>query len=86
MGASAVSTEDSGASVTTADIYPEADLQRLQSAVRVLLSGVGEDISREGLQDTPKVQHTLCLASFYLRCAEHVPYSYCLAESCQSMG
>lgn len=54
MGASAVSTDDSGASVTTADIYPEADLQRLQSAVRVLLSGVGEDISREGLQDTPK--------------------------------
>lgn len=55
MGASAVSTDDSGASVTTADIYPEADLQRLQSAVRVLLSGLGEDISREGLQDTPKV-------------------------------
>ena len=56
MGASAVSTDDSGASVTTADIYPEADLLRLQSAVRVLLSGVGEDISREGLRDTPKVQ------------------------------
>ena len=55
MGASAVSTEDSGASITTADIYPEADLLRLQSAVRVLLSGVGEDISREGLRDTPKV-------------------------------
>ncbi|KAL3161382.1 hypothetical protein ABBQ32_010273 [Trebouxia sp. C0010 RCD-2024] len=54
MGASAVSTDDSGASVTTADIYPEADLLRLQNAVRVLLSGVGEDISREGLRDTPK--------------------------------
>ena len=56
MGASAVSTDDSGASITTADIYPDPDLLRLQSAVRVLLSGVGEDISREGLQDTPKVQ------------------------------
>ena len=60
MGASAVSTDDSGASVTTADIYPEADLLRLQSAVRVLLSGVGEDISREGLRDTPKVQSPRC--------------------------
>lgn len=58
MGASAVSTDDSGASVTTADIYPEADLLRLQNAVRVLLSGVGEDISREGLRDTPKVQYS----------------------------
>ena len=55
MAPSAVSTDDSGASISTADIYPEADLHRLQSAVRVLLSGVGEDISREGLQDTPKV-------------------------------
>ncbi|KAA6420331.1 MAG: GTP cyclohydrolase I [Trebouxia sp. A1-2] len=54
MGASAISTDDSGASVTTADLYPEADLHRLQNAVRVLLSGVGENISREGLQDTPK--------------------------------
>ena len=60
MGASAVSTDDSGASVATADIYPEADLLRLQSAVRVLLSGVGEDISREGLRDTPKVQYFAC--------------------------
>ena len=56
MGASAVSTDDSGISTNTADVYPEADLERLQSAVRVLLSGVGEDISREGLRDTPKVQ------------------------------
>lgn len=54
MGASAISTDDSGASVTTADLYPEADLHRLQNAVRILLSGVGENISREGLQDTPK--------------------------------
>ena len=56
MGASAVSTDDSGISTNTADVYPEADLERLQSAVRVLLSGVGEDITREGLRDTPKVQ------------------------------
>ena len=56
MGASAISTDDSAASVTTADLYPEADLHRLQNAVSVLLSGVGEDISREGLQDTPKVR------------------------------
>lgn len=65
MGASAVSTDDSGASVTTADIYPEADLLRLQSAVTVLLSGVGEDISREGLRDTPKVQCYRCWSCTY---------------------
>lgn len=50
-----MSTDDSGISTGTADVYPEADLQRLQSAVRVLLSGIGEDINREGLRDTPKV-------------------------------
>ena len=35
----------------------EADvsLTRLQEAVRLLLGGIGEDISREGLRDTPKV-------------------------------
>lgn len=55
MGASATSTDDSAVSTGTADVYPEADLHRLQGAVRVLLSGVGEDFSREGLRDTPKV-------------------------------
>ncbi len=71
MGASAISTDDSGASVTTADIYPEADLHRLQSAVRVLLSGVGEDISREGLQDTPKVRRNLSTSTLLFCRATH---------------
>jgi GTP cyclohydrolase I len=33
----------------------KAKLQRMQEAVRVLLAGVGEDVTREGLVDTPKV-------------------------------
>ena len=84
MGASAVSTDDSGASITTADIYPEADLHRLQSAVRVLLSGVGEDISREGLRDTPKVGYTATWV-FSLPCKPLLS-STLNAESGQSLG
>lgn len=47
----------SSASEDVVDI-PEADISipRLQSAVRLLLRGVGEDIDREGLRDTPKVR------------------------------
>lgn len=63
MGASAVSTDESGISTGTADVYPEADLQRLQNAVTVLLSGVGEDINREGLRDTPKACQVHCYKS-----------------------
>lgn len=31
--------------------------QDMEQAVRILLRGVGEDISREGLIDTPRVRH-----------------------------
>ena len=86
MGASAVSTDDSGASVTTADIYPEADLLRLQSAVRVLLSGVGEDISREGLRDTPKVQCYRCWSCTHRCICQYVAEFVFVAEGCQSLG
>lgn len=30
-------------------------MERMQQAVRVLLQGLGEDVNREGLRDTPKV-------------------------------
>lgn len=32
-----------------------ARLERMQAAVRCLLTGLGEDVGREGLVDTPKV-------------------------------
>lgn len=34
---------------------PEDKLERMQQAVRVVLEGLGEDVEREGLRDTPKV-------------------------------
>jgi GTP cyclohydrolase I len=30
-------------------------MQRMEQAVRTLLEGIGEDVGREGLVDTPKV-------------------------------
>ena len=39
---------------------PEADLQRLEEAVTVLLKGLGEDTAREGLRDTPKASAAAC--------------------------
>lgn len=85
MGASAVSTDDSGVSTTTADVYPEADPQRLQSAVRVLLSGVGEDINREGLRDTPKVFRVMCSQQL-LVLQQLLTSTKLTAESGQSLG
>ena len=38
----------------------KAKLQRMQEAVRVLLAGIGEDVAREGLVDTPKVGCLSC--------------------------
>jgi GTP cyclohydrolase I len=31
-------------------------MKRMEAAVRTLISGIGEDLEREGLRDTPKVR------------------------------
>jgi len=51
------SMPSSAASEDTLDL-PEADISsaRLQNAVSVLLQGIGEDVEREGLRDTPRVR------------------------------
>ena len=53
------SMPSSAASEDTLEIN-EADINvsRIQEAVHMLLRGVGEDISREGLRDTPKVSRS----------------------------
>jgi GTP cyclohydrolase I len=58
MTGSAMSTDDSlEASETFGELFvdDEARLERMQAAVRVIIAGVGEDVEREGLRDTPKV-------------------------------
>lgn len=52
------SSVDSLAASETFDLgsdHDEARLKRMQLAVRALLTGLGEDVDREGLIDTPKV-------------------------------
>ena len=34
----------------------DARLLRMEAAVRTLITGIGEDLEREGLRDTPKVR------------------------------
>ena len=43
--------------MATAPSHPASGqrLQRMEQAVRVLIQGLGEDLEREGLRDTPKV-------------------------------
>ena len=50
-------TPPSSAASDDAEGICDADLSftRLQGAVRLLLEGIGEDIDREGLRETPKV-------------------------------
>lgn len=40
----------------TGQIRDKDKLARMEQAVRVLIQGLGEDLSREGLRDTPKVR------------------------------
>ena len=54
---STVSMDESASDVSTA-VGNDIDYQRLQEAVTLLLQGLGEDVSREGLLDTPKVSVT----------------------------
>jgi GTP cyclohydrolase I len=35
--------------------FGASKMQRMEQAVRTLLEGIGEDVGREGLLDTPKV-------------------------------
>lgn len=67
MGGSAVS---SGTDLSV-DVYEpgsELDLietqNRLQEAVQILITGIGEDVKRDGLRDTPKVRQ-FCLLREY---------------------
>ena len=53
---SEVSAED-----RISEVCEEGSSERLQDAVRVLIQGLGEDVAREGLRDTPKVG-TCCRA------------------------
>lgn len=65
------SSVDSLAASETFDLgsdHDEAKLKRMQLAVRALLSGLGEDVDREGLIDTPKVIH--CRLSDFFACAQ----------------
>ena len=63
------SSADSLTASETFDLSLEGDesrLRRMQLAVRALLSGLGEDVDREGLIDTPKVslaRYAVCFAS-----------------------
>ena len=56
LGDCGESMPSSAASEDTLEIG-EADinLSRLQDAVHLILGGIGENVSREGLRDTPKV-------------------------------
>lgn len=56
MGGSAISsgTDISADAIEGCD--PAVNLERLQDAVQALIAGVGEDVNRDGLRDTPKVR------------------------------
>ena len=56
--ADCLDTPPSSAASDDAEEICDADLSftRLQGAVRLLIEGIGEDIDREGLKDTPKVK------------------------------
>ena len=59
MGGSAASSQtDDCHSVDVADTVDQGvpyNIERVQEAVQTLICGIGEDIDREGLRDTPKV-------------------------------
>ena len=67
-GDCADSMPSSAASEDTLDI-PDADINigRLQDAVNLLLRGIGEDVKREGLRDTPKVSGSVAKQPQFLR-------------------
>ena len=77
MGGSAVS---SGTDLS-ADVYePGTDVDlletqaKLQVAVQTLIAGIGEDLQRDGLRDTPKVD-AFFLGRPFTRQATHILFS-----------
>lgn len=50
-------------------------LQRMGECVRVLLMGLGEDISREGLRDTPQVRRLSLTAALHANTARQTIHS-----------
>ena len=79
MGGSAVS---SGTDLSV-DVYePSADTDlletqtRLQEAVRTLITGIGEDVKRDGLRDTPKVMSSpICSGCRFTMPSIHAAHS-----------
>ncbi len=55
MGGSAVSSGTDLSVDVLSEPGTDVDLYKLQQAVQTLIAGIGEDIKREGLRDTPKV-------------------------------
>lgn len=49
------SSSEMSAEDRISEVCDDGSTERLQEAVRILIQGLGEDVSREGLRDTPKV-------------------------------
>lgn len=58
MVGKAVSTGDLAAYRPGNSVY-DAKIMRMEKSVSVIIAGLGEDVSREGLIDTPKVNRAL---------------------------
>ena len=52
------SSSEMSAEDRISEVCDDGSTERLQEAVRILIQGLGEDVSREGLRDTPKVSTT----------------------------
>ena len=52
------SSSEMSAEDRNSEVCDDGSAERLQEAVRILIQGLGEDVSREGLRDTPKVSST----------------------------
>ena len=52
------SSSEMSAEDRISEVCDVGSTERLQEAVRILIQGLGEDVSREGLRDTPKVSLT----------------------------
>ena len=78
MGGSAVS---SGTDLSV-DVYePSTDVDlletqaKLQQAVQTLITGIGEDLHREGLRDTPKVGSARILWERLILCKPYISFT-----------
>ena len=62
----------------------DSRMSRMQDAVRKLISGIGEDLEREGLRDTPKVGLGQQRVLEHLS-KQHLSCVIAYAEGCQSL-